>query len=99
MLNALKISTILLIALASPVVSMKADGPKATFVSIRRHADDRKFLTALNTLIAKKAKQRKNTFYVSKLDLSVGSGDELYMADVYWKEDNSIILLESHPSD
>ena len=99
MRNALKISTILLVALISPVASMKVDGSKTTLVSIRQHADYRNFLTALNTLVAQNAKHRKNTFYVSKLDVTFESGDELYIADVYWKEDNSIILLESHSTD
>lgn len=94
-----RLTTILFLASAISFAQTNEGEPKSKRISIRQHPDYQHVLVALRTLVAEKAKYRKNTFYISKLDVRVESGEELYLADVYWKEDNSIILLESNPSD
>ncbi len=59
-------------------------------ISVRQHPDYAKLPIALEELVAQDARQKKNTFYVSK----IYPFPEPNMAWVYWKENRSLILLE-----
>ena len=62
---------------------------KPRLISVRQYPDFAQLPIALDELVAQKAKRNRNTFYVASINPSVGE-----LTDVYWKEENVLILLE-----